>query len=145
MAWGTGAEVAMYAAAVALAALALYNARHFYEDDAYITLRYVRRWIDGSGPTWTDGERVQGYTHPLWFLQLTLLGRFGVDLVGASRALGVAYFGAIFAVFQRARVHAVSALVLATLPGVSVPRSPSPTPGAMSPEPVTMNPGPELW
>jgi arabinofuranosyltransferase len=115
-----GTEVAVYALATALAALALYKARHFYEDDAYITLRYARRWIDGAGPTWTDGERVQGYTHPLWFLQLTLLGRLGAGLVGASRALGVAYLGGTFAIFYRARAHPVSALVLATLPGLSV-------------------------
>jgi arabinofuranosyltransferase len=113
-------EVAVYALAAVLAVVALYKARHFYEDDAYITLRYVHRWRDGSGPTWTDGERVQGYTHPLWFLQLALLGRLGADLALASRALGVLYFGAIFVVFQRARAMPFSVLVLATLPGLSV-------------------------
>jgi len=113
-------EIAVYAVAAGLASVAIYKARHFYEDDAYITLRYAQRWIDGFGPTWTDGERVQGYTHPLWFLQLTLLGRLGANLVAASRALGVVYFGGIFAVFYKARVRLPSVLVLATLPGLSV-------------------------
>ncbi len=112
--------VVVYAVAALLAAVALHNARHFYEDDAYITLRYARRWIDGSGPTWTDGEHVQGYTHPLWLLQLAALGRLGANLTVVSRALGVLYFAATFAVFQRTRALPLSALVLATLPGLSV-------------------------
>jgi arabinofuranosyltransferase len=113
-------EGLVYVVAAALAAVALYKARHFYEDDALITLRYARRWIDGSGPTWTDGERVQGYSSPLWLIQLAFLGRCGVDLVWASRALGVLYFGALFALFQRARALPCCAPVLATLPGLSV-------------------------
>jgi arabinofuranosyltransferase len=113
-------EAVLYAIAGLLAVVALYHARHFYEDDAYITLRFARRWIDGAGPTWTDGERVQGYTHPLWLLQLALLGRLGADLPLASRVLGVLYFGAIFAVFHRARALPFSVLALATLPGLSV-------------------------
>jgi arabinofuranosyltransferase len=113
-------EVLVYAVAGALAVFALYRARHFYEDDAFITLRYARRWIDGSGPTWTDGDRVQGYSSPLWLIQLAFLGRCGANLVWASRALGVIYFGAIFAIFQRARTLPYCSLVLATLPGISV-------------------------
>jgi arabinofuranosyltransferase len=116
---GRDLERAVYAIALLLAAAALYKARPFYEDDAFITLRYAKRWIEGHGPTWTDGERVQGYTHPLWLLQLALLGRLGADLTLASRALGVAYFAAIFAVFKRSRALPTSALVLATLPGLS--------------------------
>jgi arabinofuranosyltransferase len=112
--------VFVYAAAVLVAAVALYRARHFYEDDAYITLRYARRWIAGQGPTWTDGERVQGYTHPLWLLQLAFLGRLGADLVLASQVLGVVYLGGIFVVFQRARCLPASVLLVATLPGVAV-------------------------
>jgi hypothetical protein len=113
---GPRAVALTYAVALLLAVAALRAARQFYEDDAFITLRYARRWIDGAGPTWTDGERVQGYTHPLWLLQLALLGRCGADLVAASRALGVAYFGAIFVVFRRARALPSAALALATLP-----------------------------
>jgi len=113
-------EAALYAIAAVLAAVSLYKARHFYEDDSYITLRYAERWLRGAGPTWTDGERVQGYTHPLWLLQITLLGWLGADLTRASQVLGVVYFGALFAVFRRARALPHAALVMATLPGLSV-------------------------
>lgn len=40
-------------------------------DDAFITLRTVRNLLDGFGPVWNVGERVQAYTHPLWMFLLT--------------------------------------------------------------------------
>jgi len=39
-------------------------------DDAYITLRTVYNTLHGLGPDFNPGERVQSYTHPLWFLFL---------------------------------------------------------------------------
>lgn len=36
-------------------------------DDAYITLRTVENVLAGHGPVWNPGERVQTFTHPLWF------------------------------------------------------------------------------
>jgi len=37
-------------------------------DDAIITLRHVMNFVHGFGPTYNIDERVQGFTHPLWFL-----------------------------------------------------------------------------
>jgi len=37
-------------------------------DDAYITFRSVENFIHGYGPVYNIGERVQTFTHPLWFL-----------------------------------------------------------------------------
>ena len=39
-------------------------------DDAYITFRYVRNTLEGHGAVFNLGERVQGFTHPFWFLLL---------------------------------------------------------------------------
>ena len=59
-------------------------------DDAEITLRCVMNFIHGYGPTFNIDERVQPFTHPLWFLlisALTLLLRnvfaatFGLSIV----------------------------------------------------------------
>ncbi len=36
-------------------------------DDAYISFRTVERVVAGEGFTWNEGERVQAFTHPLWF------------------------------------------------------------------------------
>lgn len=41
-------------------------------DDAFITLRVVDNALHGYGPRWNVDERVQVYTHPLWFLALTI-------------------------------------------------------------------------
>ena len=40
-------------------------------DDAKLTMRTVLNFIDGYGPRFNIDERVQVYTHPLWFLLLT--------------------------------------------------------------------------
>lgn len=62
----------------------------FIADDAFISLRYARRLLDGHGLTWTDGPRVEGYSNLLWVLACALLGWLGVDLVVAARGLGIA-------------------------------------------------------
>ena len=40
-------------------------------DDAQITLRVVLNFVHGYGPVFNIGERVQAYTHPLWFFILS--------------------------------------------------------------------------
>ncbi len=40
-------------------------------DDGFITARYAQNLLHGFGPVFNLGERVQGFTHPLWFLMLT--------------------------------------------------------------------------
>src|SRR6266566_9135446 len=42
-------------------------------DDAAITLRCVLNVIHGYGPTFNIAERVEPYTHPLWFLLISAL------------------------------------------------------------------------
>jgi len=41
-------------------------------DDSLFTIRTILNWLDGYGPVFNLGERVQAYTHPLWFLVLSL-------------------------------------------------------------------------
>jgi arabinofuranosyltransferase len=61
----------------------------FLADDAFISLRYARRLIDGHGLTWNDGERVEGYSNLLWVLLTASVGSIGIDLVLAARILGI--------------------------------------------------------
>ena len=68
----------------------------FVADDALISLRYADRLLDGAGLTWTDGERVEGYSNLLWILGVAALGGLGFDLIDASRLLGVASIVGIF-------------------------------------------------
>jgi len=80
-------------AALALCAHAFWY-RAYVSDDAYISLRYARRLLEGHGLTYTDGERVEGYSNLLWVLGCALLGRLGIDLVVAARLLGALGMGA---------------------------------------------------
>ena len=41
-------------------------------EDAYITLRTVDNFVNGYGMRWNIAERVQTFTHPLWFFLITL-------------------------------------------------------------------------
>jgi arabinofuranosyltransferase len=61
----------------------------FFVDDSFISLRYVWRLLHGLGLTWTDGERVEGYSDLLWVLLVAAGGIFDKDLIAVSRALGV--------------------------------------------------------
>ena len=49
-------------------------------DDAFISLRYSQRLLEGHGLTWTDGPPVEGYSNLLWVLGCALLGALGVKL-----------------------------------------------------------------
>ena len=49
-------------------------------DDAYISFRSVEFVFEGLGARWNLAERVQVYTHPLWFLLLLGLRSFSTDL-----------------------------------------------------------------
>jgi len=40
-------------------------------EDAYISFRYVENLLDGHGLVYNIGERVEGFTHPLWLLLIT--------------------------------------------------------------------------
>ena len=60
----------------------------FFSDDAFISLRYSDRLLAGHGLSWTDGERVEGYSNLLWVLLCAGLGALGLDLVTAARWLG---------------------------------------------------------
>ncbi len=78
------------AALVAVASLMLLHAHvyaSFLSDDALISLRYARRLVEGHGMTWTDGERVEGYTDLLWVLLVAAGARAHADCITAALAL----------------------------------------------------------
>jgi arabinofuranosyltransferase len=70
-------------------------------DDAYITLRTVENLVAGHGPVWNVGERVQTYTHPLWF-----------GLLAAGRWLTGEHYFTTLALSLAAAVAAVASLAL---------------------------------
>lgn len=83
-------RISLLASVFAIAALApaAWHYRRFIADDAFISLRYAERFLQGHGLTWNDGEIVEGYTNLLWVLACALLGKLGLPLVWAPRVLG---------------------------------------------------------
>lgn len=77
-------------ALVALGAAIVVYRTAWISDDAIITFRYVTNLRHGHGAVFNPGERVQGYTHPLWFAVLTIASVLTGDEAIASIALGVA-------------------------------------------------------
>ena len=59
-------------------------------DDAFVFFRYAQNWVQGLGPVFNAGERVEGYTSFLWLILLAAATRFGCDPVLASQILGTA-------------------------------------------------------
>lgn len=62
-------------------------------DDAFITFRSVLNFVNGDGLVFNIGERVQSYTHPLWFLLLSFFGFFDTNLYFLSITMGTSFTG----------------------------------------------------
>jgi arabinofuranosyltransferase len=91
----TSIEIIVLIAAVAVAAIGYYTYKAFYHDDAYVSLRYVYNLLHGHGLVWNPGERVEGYSNFLMVLLTSLLGWLGVNLVSASKAIGIGSFAGL--------------------------------------------------
>ena len=58
-------------------------------DDAEITLRCVMNFIHGYGPTFNIDERVQAFTHPLWFILISVVTLLLRNVFAATFALSI--------------------------------------------------------
>ncbi|MEE8576341.1 MAG: hypothetical protein V3T31_03720, partial [candidate division Zixibacteria bacterium] len=78
--------------ALVMTSHAFYLHSAFYNDDAFISLRYAKNLIDGNGLVWNPGERTEGYTNFLHIILTASLGYLGAGLVVASRAVNALAF-----------------------------------------------------
>jgi arabinofuranosyltransferase len=87
----TAVSLVALAAICAIAlALQIYHFWPFMTDDAYVSLRYSQRLIEGHGLTWNDlPPAVEGYTNLLWVLLCAGLGALGMNLELAAHLLGI--------------------------------------------------------
>lgn len=135
---GAGFLWAIVAAGLGMAT-ALYGARvwwvHSVDEDAYISLRYARNFLNGDGLVFNPGgEPVEGITNLLWTLTLAVISwTSGLQLPTVALALGVlcgalvlvvAYHWcyAALASFGASRLEAVlislaAPLLIAVMPG----------------------------
>ncbi|MEI6504066.1 MAG: hypothetical protein WCP21_23890, partial [Armatimonadota bacterium] len=69
-------------------------------DDSYITFRYASNAAAGQGLVFNPGERVEGYSNPLWVFLLVGALKLGLEVVVAAKVLGVlAGMGALLFAF----------------------------------------------
>ena len=90
--------------AAALLALLVAGIRAFSYavDDAYIFQRFARNALAGQGLVYNAGERVEGFTSPLWMALHLALQALGFDSLLAPQLLGVAATVALVFVLLRA-------------------------------------------
>ena len=83
--------IALAVGLIATAALFVHVRRYpvLTYDDAFISLRYAQRLLEGHGLTWTEGPAVEGYSNLLWVLGCALLGMLGVELLHTPVVLGI--------------------------------------------------------
>ena len=76
-----------------VALLAVVNALGLHPvsvDDAYISLRYARMLVEGQGLVWNPGERVEGFSNPVFTLLCALPIALGMDGLLGAKLLGLA-------------------------------------------------------
>lgn len=98
-------------------------------DDAYISFRYGDRLLEGEGLTFNDGERVEGFSHPLWiFLVAGGAKLTGLAVPDGARALGLAFSLATIGCLAASRralssgtqIAAAAVVLLLVFPGFHV-------------------------
>ena len=67
-------------------------------DDAMISMRYAYNLAHGLGPVWNAGERVEGFTNPLWVGIMALVHLFPIGLNQTSLVMQI--LGALFLILN---------------------------------------------
>jgi arabinofuranosyltransferase len=83
---------------LSITAMALAWSIRFVQDDAYISFRYARNLADGHGLVFQQGDKVQGFTNPLWTVLLAIPHLLGRDPALFSEVVGIACLGGTVAV-----------------------------------------------
>jgi arabinofuranosyltransferase len=94
-----GAPLTLPQAALLLVAFGLFfdmaRAHVWLCDDAFISFRYVDKWLEGAGLVFNRGDRVEGYTNFLWVVELAALKKLlGVEPPTGAQLLSFSYTAA---------------------------------------------------
>ena len=85
-------------------------------EDAFISFRYVNNLWDGHGLVFNIGERVQGFTHPLWLFLLALVpGRATYEYSIALGLFFTAGAALLVGLAWRNRIKQAAGFVLASI------------------------------
>lgn len=58
-------------------------------EDAYITFRYIENWVNGYGLVYNVGDKVEGFTHPLWLFLIALPTFLGANVRASALILSL--------------------------------------------------------
>lgn len=85
-----------YAAAYIQQTSFVINGERYYAlfDDAMISMRYAQNLAAGNGPVWNVGERVEGYSNPLWVVYMAFWHLFPIPASKISLIIQIS--GALF-------------------------------------------------
>ncbi|MFY9344060.1 MAG: hypothetical protein WAT39_16340 [Planctomycetota bacterium] len=96
-------------------AVALFGAAlrlSWLSDDAFILFRAVENFVQGHGPVWNAGDRVQSFTSPLWMLAMAGLRVLTGDHPITAQVAGLCLSGVAVALLWRLPATAVGIAVL---------------------------------
>ena len=82
----------LFLLAIIISFIYFLNRASHIQDDAFITFRYIKNFIDGKGLVFNIGERVEGYTNFLWMIILIVPAFLKVNIIDASQFLS-SFFG----------------------------------------------------
>jgi len=69
---------------------------NFTQDDAYISFRYVKNFLDGQGLVFNQGEFVEGYTNFFYIILMIFFELFGLSHILTAKIVGLLSGLAIF-------------------------------------------------
>jgi len=90
---------------ISITFISICKEQSFLQDDTYITMRYVKNFLNGDGLVFNIGEKVEGYTCFLWVILLSFLSKvFGMNLETGVQTTSL-FFGvtSLFATFHLAK------------------------------------------
>lgn len=94
----SGIMILVVLASLAWLAIGLLDTVNFTVDDTFISFRYAENLATGHGLVYNPGERVEGFSNPLWTVMLAGLARAGwsqqksdLALLAASKVAGAAF------------------------------------------------------
>ena len=95
----------------------------FTDDDAFITYRYARNFVNGYGLVYNRGEKVEGYTNFTWTILISAIIKIGLDPVIPSKLIGIIFsIGIMFMTYlfsqlisgDRKALHIIAPMLLAS-------------------------------
>jgi arabinofuranosyltransferase len=82
----------LFASIVFILLIAYAWINRFIQDDAFISFRYAKNFVNGWGLVFNRGERVEGYTNFLWTLIISIPIKLGINPIIFSYIIGILFF-----------------------------------------------------